>query len=384
MPIQKFDSNNDIDNTSESSCPDTTNKNKRKHSDLKISNQTKHSLIFSASNGFSWKNSAKKLKTNGNLNNNGQGYLNDILSAPITTTEEKSKQLDDDNDYLVSDTLTLNNRANCVTLANGITVTTECNAFTSDSDIDLDSLSNYSSSSDDNSNSSTGEYSESGQSLLSSLFSPVFSFLSFGTTSHDSTLKSFIKKPIVTEKKDEAGHQQYTQLTNFSVCQKDGNGVDESLQSPQQDGFDPYCFIRNIKRPLQDQKQKTVLPLPTRRTPKMCLILDLDETLVHCSLTEVSNYDMTFDIQFEESTIKVFVRTRPHLQEFLEKVSKWYEVILFTASQRAYADKLINLIDPKRTIFRHRLFREHCSYVNGTYVKDLDILGKNSFYNPIP
>ena len=374
--------NVDINTTLESSCSLTangngTNKNKRSYSAFENSNQTKHSLIFSACNGFSWKNAAKKLKTDGNINNNEQGYLNDILSCSTNTTDENSKQLNNDNaSYLGSESSSINNRANSVTLANGITVTTECNDFTSDSDIDLDSLSDYSSS-DDNSNSSTGEYTESGQSLLSSLFSPVFSFLSFGTTSPDSTLKSFIKKPIVVEKKDDTGDQQYTQLTNFSACQQedscDSNG---NLQSPQQDGFDPYCFIRNVKRPLQNQKPKTVLPLPTRRTPKMCLILDLDETLVHCSLTEVSIYDMTFDIQFEESTLKVFVRMRPHLQEFLEKVSKWYEVILFTASQRAYADKLINLIDPKRTIFRHRLFREHCSYVNGTYVKDLDILGK--------
>jgi len=39
---------------------------------------------------------------------------------------------------------------------------------------------------------------------------------------------------------------------------------------------------------------------------------------------------------------------RPYLMEFLEKASQWYEIIVFTASQEIYADKLLDLIDPDR------------------------------------
>lgn len=60
----------------------------------------------------------------------------------------------------------------------------------------------------------------------------------------------------------------------------------------------------------------------------------------------------------------------------LRLLSSHFELMLFTASYQYYADRVLELIDPDRTIFQYRFYRDSCIEVEeGLFVKDLRIIG---------
>ena len=59
----------------------------------------------------------------------------------------------------------------------------------------------------------------------------------------------------------------------------------------------------------------------------------------------------------------VYVQIRPGAFQFLSEMSKFYELVIYTASLSKYADPLMNILDPEK-LCTDRLFREHCTWLD--------------------
>jgi RNA polymerase II subunit A small phosphatase-like protein len=123
--------------------------------------------------------------------------------------------------------------------------------------------------------------------------------------------------------------------------------------------------------------RKSVLPpLAPDDASKKCLVLDLDETLVHSSFRPTTNPDLIIPVDIDGTIHQVYVCKRPGAEEFLVEMAKHYEIVVYTASLSKYADPLLDKLDPEGVI-RYRLFREHCVQYEGNYVKDLSLLDRD-------
>ncbi|KAL8676851.1 MAG: hypothetical protein Q9186_006678 [Xanthomendoza sp. 1 TL-2023] len=162
---------------------------------------------------------------------------------------------------------------------------------------------------------------------------------------------------------------------------------DTSIQSPPQANLPPPPPIINARRPSAsnrrtsngvagEQPKGLLPPIADRFRGKKCLVLDLDETLVHSSFKILHQADFTIPVEIEGQYHNVYVIKRPGVDQFMKRVGELYEVVVFTASVSKYGDPLLDQLDIHNVV-HHRLFRESCYNHQGNYVKDLSQVGRD-------
>lgn len=115
---------------------------------------------------------------------------------------------------------------------------------------------------------------------------------------------------------------------------------------------------------------RPLLSQPSPKSPlmkeKKTLVLDLDETLIHSIFRSGAGFPQghMIEVKLQNSQFATLynVLKRPYCDEFLDIVSQWYNLVMFTASVQAYADPMIDWLESDRKYFQQRLYRQHCTF----------------------
>lgn len=178
----------------------------------------------------------------------------------------------------------------------------------------------------------------------------------------------------------------------------------ESLKSPISQSASHHRIMKYPHapappRPLVPYRQPSYSMRPTglhaaTKVPQKTLVLDLDETLIH-SLAKGGRMSSGHMVEVKLATpvaavgsgepttlgpqhpILYYVHKRPHCDEFLRKVCKWYRLVVFTASVQEYADPVIDWLEQERKVFQARYYRQHCTLRNDAFIKDLSSVEPN-------
>ena len=100
---------------------------------------------------------------------------------------------------------------------------------------------------------------------------------------------------------------------------------------------------------------------PTKK--QYTLVISLDETLIHFKVLNIEDN-------------KGVIQLRPGLIEFFDAIKPYYEIIVFSSSNKKYTDLIINSIDDKKKYIDHRLWRDHCIIISNDFVKDISRIGR--------
>jgi len=203
---------------------------------------------------------------------------------------------------------------------------------------------------------------------------------------------------VITIRKKTKRRSVLTQLKFNIDKKKKSNEIKPELNLEKQKGIQSLSNIEDIKdyyeyadmclsmipkltAPNESQLEeiKKQLNFPEEFKYQKVAIFDLDETLIHVDYINIYSCDKIVTIMHpKEGPTKIGVNIRPKIIESLKKIKENYVIIVFTASHSLYADPIIDLIDPNKSLISHRLYRSSCMKVKSDtnddiYVKDLRI-----------
>ncbi|KRX16196.1 CTD nuclear envelope phosphatase 1 [Trichinella nelsoni] len=114
-------------------------------------------------------------------------------------------------------------------------------------------------------------------------------------------------------------------------------------------------------------------------TGRKILVLDLDETLIHSHHDGIvrpmvkpgTPPDFILRVTIDRHPVRFFVYKRPHVDYFLSIVSRWFDLVIFTASMEVYGSAVADRLDQGRGMLNRRYYRQHCTIDYGGYTKDI-------------
>uniref|UniRef100_A0ACD5VJY3 Uncharacterized protein n=4 Tax=Avena sativa TaxID=4498 RepID=A0ACD5VJY3_AVESA len=182
--------------------------------------------------------------------------------------------------------------------------------------------------------------------------------------------------PLINESTVEAGIGNEPCSLPGDMCFTN-TGVECFSNSEVLEWLNPYMDEENVPNLIDytELNSDAACVSKEQATRKVTLVLDLDETLVHSTMEHCDDADFSFPVFFDMKEHVVYVRKRPHLHMFLQKMAEMFDVVIFTASQSVYADQLLDRLDPEKTLFSRRFFRESCVFTESGYTKDLTVIG---------
>jgi hypothetical protein len=114
----------------------------------------------------------------------------------------------------------------------------------------------------------------------------------------------------------------------------------------------------------------TAFPTSKAKLHQKVLALDLDGTLIYACLAHhpsrfASPPTYAEVIPSVDGAQLYWVWERPNLQRFLSIASRWYNLVIYTASVASYADPIIDRIERhgRRRRIKRRYYREDCTYI---------------------